>query len=226
MGSTRHKASRQSDEAGRYQAQDGEGAPTGSAEFRFGTSLRRLGNRRSTFQPPHIRIHHMEGVVPVFVFGVGFLQLHEVALADVPGVGVAQVSAEQVQGKGVAFHVFDQLLEFVHALVAVVQRNVPEKTTPHSERLEQMHTGGTGEARELFLAHGLAEESAQGEDVEGSYDIHWVEWLMVDTNSGEAGTGTAELLQASAPPDQWNSRRKIALWLAAPAASGKSGETF
>ena len=47
-------------------------------------------------EPLHIRIHDAEGVAALLL-GVGFLELHEVAFADVAGVGVAQVAAEQVQ---------------------------------------------------------------------------------------------------------------------------------
>ena len=63
-------------------------------------------------QPPHVRIHHPEGVATLFL-GVSFLQFHEVAFADVPGVGVVQVSAEQIQGERVTLHILDQLLKFV-----------------------------------------------------------------------------------------------------------------
>ena len=61
-------------------------------------------------------------------FGVGFLQLHQVTLADVPGMGVAQPGAEQIQCERVAFHLLHQRLELrLRAL--------------HPERSEQRHAG-------------------------------------------------------------------------------------
>jgi hypothetical protein len=47
----------------------------------------------NTLKPPHIGIHDSESVAPLRF--VGFFQIHQVALADIPGVGVAQPSAKQ-----------------------------------------------------------------------------------------------------------------------------------
>jgi hypothetical protein len=56
-----------------------------------------------------MRIHDVEGVAALLL-DVSLREPDEVALADVPGVGVAQVAAEKIEREGVAFDVLDELL--------------------------------------------------------------------------------------------------------------------
>jgi len=51
--------------------------------------------------------------VPAVHQGVGLLELHAVALADVAVESAFQEAAEQGQGERVAFHVFHEFLELV-----------------------------------------------------------------------------------------------------------------
>ena len=88
------------------------------------------GGEGVLFQPAPICLHDAEGVAPLLL-GVGFFELHEIALADVPAVSVAQISAEEVQGEGVAFHVLHELFELLRRAV-------------HAERAEQGHASFGG----------------------------------------------------------------------------------
>ena len=77
--------------------------PPGSRRWRAGRTGRAAAASRAARRPSlvspsaavsnhcHVGIHDAEGVAALLL-GVGFLELHEVALADVAGVGVAQVS--------------------------------------------------------------------------------------------------------------------------------------
>jgi hypothetical protein len=131
-----------------------EGAPT------FGSVLLGLA---AVLEPLHVSIHDAESVATQFV-GIGLFELHQIALTDVPGVAVAQVAAEQVQGERVAFHILDQFLELIPKPPALGDADVFPETSLHPAQLEQLHPRSRGTALELFLPHGSSEGGAQVRD--------------------------------------------------------------
>ena len=70
------------------------------------------------------------------LLGVGFLQFDEVSLADVSGVGVAQVAAEEIEREGVTLHVLDELLELIQQRASIGARDGFPQTALHPEGLE------------------------------------------------------------------------------------------
>src|SRR6266851_7667988 len=81
-------------------------------------------------EPAHIRVHDVEGMSSLFL-SVGFLEFDEVALSDVAAVGVAKITAKQIQSERVAFHILNQRLE-------LLLRSL------YSERPEQRHASFFG----------------------------------------------------------------------------------
>jgi hypothetical protein len=59
----------------------------------------------------HVGIHDAESMAALFF--VSFLELHQVAFADISGAGIVQPSSEQGQCERVALHVLDQCLELL-----------------------------------------------------------------------------------------------------------------
>ncbi len=154
------------------QAGDGGRSPQGGYAIRRGRAVeeaeqfqeRHLATRflAVVLQPLHIGLHRPEGVAALDL-RVRFLKADAVAAADVAVEGPHEELSEDLQGQGVAVHVFHQLLELGLG------------TGFHADGAKEPHAGGRRETRQLVHGRGGLPEGAQiGDGIPGGDDAEAV----------------------------------------------------
>ena len=115
-------------------------------------------------EPLLVGVHDAEGVAAVRSSASAFSNFTRSRWRMSPREGAsAEKPPSRFKRERVAFHVFDQFLEFADlltVLVAVVERHVRGRCL-HAEGFEQMHAGFAGQAQQLLLRHGGLPERLQ-----------------------------------------------------------------